>query len=242
MPLSWDLMPNDSDGVAYLNTWCLGTVKASLRFAKPLPVTTTLIAYAQYENLVVVDAYHTVTFDYNMWCWASNFRRPSGGSPWRLGCWSMSTPGMKTGPCLPSSRLPTWSKCLVVGLLGNTGWAFSLRTCGMPSTLIPTGPHRWSLCTNGCGAWATGTYGTIWKCYRGHSRGPADSTFPISWSCAAGVCPWEPLPVHSGNTTLPTMRPRHLLGWHTHAYIQGQRPLIVIRPPVYVGETVNAST
>ena len=110
---SWDLMPNDSDGVAYLNPWCLGTVKASLRFAKPLPVTTTLIAYAQYDNLVVVEAYHTVTFDYNMLCWASNFRRPSGGSPWGLGCWSMCTPGMMTGPC-----------CMVPGCLPdqNASW------------------------------------------------------------------------------------------------------------------------
>ena len=45
MLLSWDLMPDDSNGVA------------SLRFAKLLLATTTLIAYAQYDNLVVVDAY-----------------------------------------------------------------------------------------------------------------------------------------------------------------------------------------
>ena len=68
MLLSWDLMPDDINGVAYLSPRHLGTVKASLRFAKPLPSTTTLIAYAQYDNLVVVDAYRTVTFNYNVWC------------------------------------------------------------------------------------------------------------------------------------------------------------------------------
>ena len=57
MLLSWDLMPDDSNGVAYLSSRHLGTVKASLRFAKLLLATTTLIAYAQYDNLVVVDAY-----------------------------------------------------------------------------------------------------------------------------------------------------------------------------------------
>ena len=63
MLLSWDLTPDDSDGTAYLSP--RHTVKASLRFAKPLPTTTTLLAYAQYDNLVVVDAYRTVTFHYN---------------------------------------------------------------------------------------------------------------------------------------------------------------------------------
>ena len=57
MLLSWDLMPDDSNGVAYLSPKHLSTVKASLRFAKLLLATTTLIAYAQYDNLVVVDAY-----------------------------------------------------------------------------------------------------------------------------------------------------------------------------------------
>ena len=87
MLLSWGLMLDDCNGVAYLSPRHLGTVKASLRFAKPLPVTTTLIAYAQYDNLVVVDAYRTVTFDYNVWCLAGNFWRPRRESDWQLGCW-----------------------------------------------------------------------------------------------------------------------------------------------------------
>ena len=65
MLLSWDLMPDDSDRKAYLSARRLDTVKASLRFAKPLLTMTTLLAYAQYHNLVVVDTYRAVTFDYN---------------------------------------------------------------------------------------------------------------------------------------------------------------------------------
>ena len=76
-----------------------------------------------------------------------NFSRPSGESPWWLRCWSVSTPGKNIGPCLHGSQLPTWSTRLIMGLLGNTGWVFSSRTRGMPSTLIPTAPHFWSLST-----------------------------------------------------------------------------------------------
>ena len=72
MLFSWDLMPDDSNGVAYLSPGRLGTEKASLRFARTLPVTTTPIAYAQYNDLVI-DAYRTVTFDYHAWCSAGNF-------------------------------------------------------------------------------------------------------------------------------------------------------------------------
>ena len=63
-----------------------------------------------------------------------------------------------------------------------------------------------SLSSSGCGAWATRAYGTVRKCYKGHSRGPADSKLSNSWPCTAGVCPWEPLPAHSNNMTM--MRPR----------------------------------
>ena len=130
-----------------------------------------------------------------------NFSRPSGESPWWLGCWSVSTPGKNLGPCLHGSQLPTWSTWLIMGLLGNTGWVFSSRTRGMPSTLIPTAPHFWSLSTNGCRVWATGTCGTVWECYRGHSQGPVDSTLSPSWPCAARVCHWGPLQMYSENTT-----------------------------------------
>ena len=121
MLLSWDLTPDDSDGTAYLSPRPLGTVKASLGFAKPLPVKTTLLAYAQYDNLVIVDAYCTVTFDYNTWCSGGNFRRPSWESPRRPRHWLVSTPGKNPGPFPSGSRLPTWSTRLTVTLLGDTG-------------------------------------------------------------------------------------------------------------------------
>ena len=73
MLLSWDLTPDDREGVANLSPRCLGMVKVSLRFGRPLLATTSLIPYAQYDNLVVIGAYHTVTFNYNMWCSAGNF-------------------------------------------------------------------------------------------------------------------------------------------------------------------------
>ena len=100
---------------------CLATMKNSLRFARPMPVTTTLIAYVQYDNVVVVEAYRTVTFNCCKWCWTCNFRRPLGESPQWLGRWSVSTPGMNTGPW-QCSWLPTWSTQLMAGLLGDTGW------------------------------------------------------------------------------------------------------------------------
>ena len=65
MLLAFDLTPDDSDGVAYLCPRRLGTVKASLRFATPLEQTVTLIAYAQNDNLLVIDRYRGVAFDYN---------------------------------------------------------------------------------------------------------------------------------------------------------------------------------
>ena len=53
---AWDLPFDDSCIVAYLSLRRLATEKASLRFARPLHATTTMIAYAQCDKLVVVDA------------------------------------------------------------------------------------------------------------------------------------------------------------------------------------------
>ena len=130
-----------------------------------------------------------------------------------LGHWSASTPGMNTGSCLCGSWLPTSSTRLPAGLLGNSGWVFSSRTFGMLSTLIPTTLYSLSLSTNSCGAWASGTYGTVQKSYKRHSRGPGGSTLPNSWPCAARVCLCEPLPPHSGNMTSPRMRSRSDAFW-----------------------------
>ena len=65
MFLSFDLNPDDGDGVAYVSPRRLGTVKANLRFANTLSATITIIAYAQFDNLVGIDLYRTVVFDYN---------------------------------------------------------------------------------------------------------------------------------------------------------------------------------
>ena len=121
---SWDLMPDNSNGVAYISPRHLGTVKASLRFAKPLPATTTLIAYAQYDNLVVVDAYHTVTFDYNVWCFGWQLLEAQKRK-WLV---ARALVGVyTTGTCLHVSWLPSWSTRLLAGLLGNTDMVFSSR-------------------------------------------------------------------------------------------------------------------
>ena len=64
--LSFDLNPDDGDGVAYVSPQRLGTVKANLRFANTLPATITIIADAQFDYLVGIDRYRTVVFDYNV--------------------------------------------------------------------------------------------------------------------------------------------------------------------------------
>ena len=79
--LSWDLTPDDSE------VWspCPLGVKARLGFTEPLPTTTMLIAYAQYHNLVFIDFYHKITFDYNAWCMAGSFKRLWWRNPWSPG-------------------------------------------------------------------------------------------------------------------------------------------------------------
>ena len=99
------------------------------------PATTTLIAYAQYDNLVVVDAYRAVTFDYNVWCFG-----------WQL---------------LEAQKRERLAARALVG------------------------------------------------------------AYTFAYNEAQIRC---------------------LLRWHTHAYIQRRRPLIVSRSPVYIGRIVNAST
>ena len=102
MLLSWDLTPNTSNGMAYLYPGHLGTIKASLIFAKPLPTTTPLIAYAQYDNLVFINYNRTVTFDYHTLCMADSFRRP----------WSQSRQGsgqfIHQGWMLAPTTSSTW--------------------------------------------------------------------------------------------------------------------------------------
>ena len=72
-------------------------VKASLRFAKPLPITNTLIACAQYHKLLSVEWYCKEAFDYNARCSASSSRRDRRAARTLVGVyiidewWSLST-------------------------------------------------------------------------------------------------------------------------------------------------------
>ena len=42
--------------------------------------TTMLIAYVQYDNLLMIDQNRTLAFDGIVWCWAGRFRGPDEGS------------------------------------------------------------------------------------------------------------------------------------------------------------------
>ena len=147
MLLSWDLMPNDSNSVAYLSPRHLGTVKVNLRFAKPLPATTTFIAYAQYDNLVLIDGYHTAIFEYNAWRTADSFRRPWWGILGRTGLWLASTPGTNAGPCPLDFRQATSSTWpgVELGTLGGSlpqrleaGWVLQFLWHCAVGVHIPT--------------------------------------------------------------------------------------------------------
>ena len=110
MLLSWDPTPDDSNGVAYLSPRHLGTIKASLRFAKLLLATTTLIAYAQYDNLVVVDCL------------------PDQHGSWR-GCWGTLT------MCFPQGL----SACRVLQFLRHHTTGVYLPTVaehGLPGHMV----------------------------------------------------------------------------------------------------------
>ena len=138
MLLSWDLTPDDSDGTAYLSG--LGTVKASLRFAKPLPATTMLLAFTQYDNLVVVDAYRTMTFDYNAWCSGGPYERALGGQGigWCLHPGRTLAPSPPVPGCLPDQHGSQWhcwgtlGRCLPGGLSARwILWFLPHRTVGI---------------------------------------------------------------------------------------------------------------
>ena len=237
MLLSWGLMLDDSNGVAYLSLRHLGTVKASLRFAKPLPVTTTLIAYAQYDNLVVVDAYRTVTFDYNVWCLGWQLLEPQKREWLAAMALAVSTPlapvCMVPG-CLPDQH-GLWRGCC--GTLTGC-FAQGHSACGV----LQFFRHR----TTGVRLLSM-DYPDIWystKILQGlFSRSCRLYAIYFLAMCSRGV----PLGIITGafqeyDFAYNEAQIRHLLRWHTHAYIQWRRPPIIIRPPVYIREKVNAST
>lgn len=60
----FNLTPDQSDGVAHINPRRHGNVRASLHFAQTLPCTVTLIALGQLDNVITVDKYRNIVFDY----------------------------------------------------------------------------------------------------------------------------------------------------------------------------------
>ena len=63
--MAFDLTPDLEGGSSdHISPRRNGTVKATLRFKTPLPSTITLIAYAQYDNVLLIDKHRAVTFDY----------------------------------------------------------------------------------------------------------------------------------------------------------------------------------
>lgn len=63
--MAFDLTPDLEGGSSdHISPRRNGTVKATLRFKNPLPSTITLIAYAQYDNVLLIDKHRAVSFDY----------------------------------------------------------------------------------------------------------------------------------------------------------------------------------
>ena len=208
MLLSWDLTPDDSNGVAYLSPRHLGTITASLRFAKLLLATTTLIAYAQYDNLVVVDAYQCLHhWHLPAWFpaaylintahggdagehWLGVFLKDSQHAEY-FNSFGIAPPESIYRRLLSMDYLDIWySTKMLQGLFS--------RSCGLYAF------YFLAMCSRGV------LFGIITGAFQKYDYSEAQI--------------------------------RCLLRWHTHAYTQRQRPLIIIRSPVYIGETVNAST
>ena len=136
---------------------------------------------------------------------AGNFWRLRRENDWWLGRYSIPTtlaPACMVLGCLPDLQGPWWgywgtltgcflqglSACRVLQFLQHHTTGVYLPTIaehGLPGHMVP-----------------------YKKCYRDCSRGSADSSLSTSWPCAAEVCLWASLLVHSRNTTLPTRWPR----------------------------------
>ena len=61
---AFNLTPDQSSGMSHVNPRRVGTVRATLHFAQALPCTVTLIAYAQFDNVITIDRFRNVIFDY----------------------------------------------------------------------------------------------------------------------------------------------------------------------------------
>ena len=205
MLLSWDLTPNASNGMAYLYSRHLGTVKASRIFAKPLPTTTPLIAYAQYDNLVFINYNCTVTFDYNTLCMADSFRRP-----WSQSCQGSGRRIHQGWMLAPPAQFPAgYLINMACSGSGNTGWQPSSRTQSTPSILILMGLHRLSHIPMLVGGGLSGL-----TLQHKNATGPIHTVLPsTSWPCTARACHWRLWPVNSRNTNSPAMVPWTNVSW-----------------------------
>ena len=206
MLLSWDLTPNASNGMAYLYPRHLGTVKASLIFAKPLPTTTPLIACAQYDNLVIIKYYHTVTFDYNTLCMAGSVRRPWSQS--RQGSGQRIHLGWMLAPTSPiPSRLPHQHGLQWVG----EHWVAAFLEDSKVRQVF------WFLWD--CIIWVHipmlvggGLAGLTLQ--HKNVTGPILTVLPsTSWPCTARACHWRLWPVNSRSTNSPAMVPWTNASW-----------------------------
>ena len=208
MLLSWDLTPNASNGMAYLYPRLLGTVKASLIFAKPLPTTTPLIAYAQYDNLVFINYYHTVTFDYNTGSFDYGWQLQESLIPEPPGLWSAYTPGMNASPHPPNSQQATSSTWPAMGR-GTLGGSLPQRLKVRQVFL-----SLWD-----CVVWVHipmllggGLVGLTLQ--HKNATGPILTVLPsTSWPCTARACHWRLWPVNSRSTNSPAMMPWTNASW-----------------------------
>ena len=200
--LSWDLMPDDIDRTVYLSPRHLGTVKASLRFTKPLPVTMTLLAYAKYDNLVVVNVYRRYS---DLWLQCMMFG------------WQLQETLM---------REPSADRALFGVYTREEPWPLPLR---FPAAYLintaqsGTAGEHWvgvfledSQHTEYFDSYGTAPLESIYRRLRG--MGYRDIHYstkmlqgPFSRACKlysfyflalrSWVCPWGPSPLHSGNMT-----------------------------------------
>ena len=60
----FNLTPDGGDGVSHLSPRTAGQVRASLHFARNLPSTAALFVYCQYDNILTIDRYRNVVFDF----------------------------------------------------------------------------------------------------------------------------------------------------------------------------------
>jgi hypothetical protein len=61
--VAFDLTPDLNDG-SYFNLVKQGNLRFELHFAKPLPDTINVIAYAEFDNIIEIDRNRNVIFDY----------------------------------------------------------------------------------------------------------------------------------------------------------------------------------